>query len=171
MLTLNRPESALGVLMHSIFDGLEQFCHCFDRKFVSHELDFFLISLEAYDCHPQLCVAFFRPQSSLWHGQEKPYPADSSALGRIRRRFSTAPVTQPNHSLQRPYQARSTMDYLHDAAEWREWCWCEGFGCRFSHRLRDSQWLKKSATLSRGLHWLFHCLLWCSITWRILIRF
>ena len=41
MLTLNRPVSALGVLTHSIFDSLEQFCHCFDRKFVSHELDFF----------------------------------------------------------------------------------------------------------------------------------
>ena len=50
-------------------------------------------------------------------GQGKPYPADSSALGRNERRCSTAPVTQPNHSLQRSYQARSTMDHLHDAAE------------------------------------------------------
>ena len=41
MLTLSPPVSAFGVLTHSVFDGSNQFCDDFDRKFASLALDSF----------------------------------------------------------------------------------------------------------------------------------
>ena len=39
ILMLSPPVSAFGVLTHSVFDGSNQFCDDFDRKFASLALD------------------------------------------------------------------------------------------------------------------------------------
>ena len=160
---MNCPSSAFGALAHLIFDGLKQFFDGFDRNFASLVLDSISQFVKGF-CLPSTIIhSLFEDSPVLFHSRGRLWPADSSPLEEIGCSFLAEPVTHPDRSVQRPNQVINSMSRHCDVACWREQRWCTGFGSRTRHWWCYFSLWQKSTTLSPGLHWLIHCLLWCTI--------